>query len=176
MGQHWFFRIREVADAKVGAWVDPEALLPCLEIQSWECKLWLPLGTASMKQLGLLSPRLERMLGSRREKQPLRLWEGSRQRKEIAFLIVHKPPPGLFIRMVADEVDQEVFDNFMAFYLAGLWLDLSKLSLRWKTNLTGLPDFSFMKRIRCVEDLKDRLKVLAAEWYIMMSSNENEKN
>jgi len=44
-------------------------------------------------------------------------------------------------RLVAEEVDQEVFDNFMAFHLA------------------GLHDFSFMKRMRCVEDLKDRLQV-----------------
>ena len=44
---------------------------------------------------------------------------------------------------MAEEVDQEVFDNFMAFHLA------------------GLPDFSFMKRIRCIDDLKDRLKVFA---------------
>ena len=96
------------------------------------------------------------------------------KRNSFCLWQVHISPPGIFLRMVADEVDQEVFDNFMAFHLAGLWFNLSQLPLRWKTNLTGLPDFSFMKRIRCVEDLKDRLQVLAAEWYIMMSINENE--
>ena len=60
------------------------------------------------------------------------------------------------LRMVADAVDQEVFDNFTAFHLAG---DCLLKRVQVFLFFLGLADFSFMKRIRSVNDLKDRLLV-----------------
>ena len=58
--------------------------------------------------------------------------------------------------MVADAVDQEVLDNFTAFHLAG---DCLLKRVQVFLFFLGLADFSFMKRIRSVNDLKDRLLV-----------------